>query len=383
MWPRGVWRRAVRAGDPRGRRPGTGARRRPTRTAMPTVTRIATCWWSAPARRGWRRRWRPPRGRRAGHPVRRAGGAGRLAAGRARARPSTASPRRTGSAETLATPAASVTLLPRTTAFGWYPDNMIGLVQRVTDHLAAPARGAAARAVVAGARRAGGDRGRAPSSGRWCFPATTGRASCWPTRRGVYLTAMACGPATRVVVATAAGQRLPRGACAARAPGPRSPRIVDGAPTPGGSHGAKTRARGRHPVHAGTQVIGHQRPAAGAARSARCGRQRRRDMPCDTVLMSGGWTPSVHLFSQSRGRLRFEPGAPTCPVTPAAGSAVAPVACDGTGAWRGLAAMGARGGACEAPGGTGDTSATSRRPPQHLDPRTDPRTSRERMARRD
>ena len=29
-----------------------------------------------------------------------------------------------------------VTLLPRTTAFGWYPDNMIGLVERVTDHLA-------------------------------------------------------------------------------------------------------------------------------------------------------------------------------------------------------------------------------------------------------
>ena len=32
----------------------------------------------------------------------------------------------------------SVTLLPRTTAFGWYPDNMIGLAERVTDHLAAP-----------------------------------------------------------------------------------------------------------------------------------------------------------------------------------------------------------------------------------------------------
>ncbi len=27
---------------------------------------------------------------------------------------------------------------------------------------------------------------------------------------------------------------------------------------------------------------------------------------CDAVLMSGGWTPSVHLFSQSRGKLRFD-----------------------------------------------------------------------------
>jgi sarcosine oxidase subunit alpha len=31
-----------------------------------------------------------------------------------------------------------------------------------------------------------------------------------------------------------------------------------------------------------------------------------RTVPCDTVLMSGGWTPSVHLFSQSRGRLVFD-----------------------------------------------------------------------------
>ena len=34
--------------------------------------------------------------------------------------------------------AADVTLLPRTTAFGWFPDNLVGLVQRVTDHLAHP-----------------------------------------------------------------------------------------------------------------------------------------------------------------------------------------------------------------------------------------------------
>jgi sarcosine oxidase subunit alpha len=31
-----------------------------------------------------------------------------------------------------------------------------------------------------------------------------------------------------------------------------------------------------------------------------------RTIPCDTLLMSGGWTPSVHLFSQSRGKLVFD-----------------------------------------------------------------------------
>ena len=31
-----------------------------------------------------------------------------------------------------------------------------------------------------------------------------------------------------------------------------------------------------------------------------------RTVACDALLMSGGWTPSVHLFSQSRGRLVFD-----------------------------------------------------------------------------
>src|SRR6202167_1821657 len=36
------------------------------------------------------------------------------------------------------------------------------------------------------------------------------------------------------------------------------------------------------------------------------GRVRRtRRFRCDTVLMSGGFTPSVHLFSQSRGKLQW------------------------------------------------------------------------------
>ncbi len=34
-----------------------------------------------------------------------------------------------------------------------------------------------------------------------------------------------------------------------------------------------------------------------------------REIACDALLMSGGWTPSVHLFSQSRGRLEFDEGA--------------------------------------------------------------------------
>jgi sarcosine oxidase, subunit alpha len=34
--------------------------------------------------------------------------------------------------------------------------------------------------------------------------------------------------------------------------------------------------------------------------------ERRRRVACDAVLMAGGWTPVVHLFSQSGGKLRFD-----------------------------------------------------------------------------
>ncbi len=38
-------------------------------------------------------------------------------------------------------------------------------------------------------------------------------------------------------------------------------------------------------------------------------RNRTRTLFCDLVLMAGGWTPTVHLFSQSRGRLRWDDAA--------------------------------------------------------------------------
>ena len=50
---------------------------------------------------------------------------------------------------------ANVTLLPRTTAIGYYHQNVVGLCQRLTDHLSRRAGGGAARAAVEGAGHAG------------------------------------------------------------------------------------------------------------------------------------------------------------------------------------------------------------------------------------
>ena len=60
-------------------------------------------------------------------------------------------------------------VLPRTTAFGYYAQNFVGLVERVTDHLATPGMRPAARAAVAGARGARWSWPPARSSGTWSF----------------------------------------------------------------------------------------------------------------------------------------------------------------------------------------------------------------------
>ncbi len=55
---------------------------------------------------------------------------------------------------------ARVSLLPRTTAFGYFPHNLIGLNERLTDHLDSAAGSLAARTALAGTRALGAARHR-------------------------------------------------------------------------------------------------------------------------------------------------------------------------------------------------------------------------------
>ncbi len=142
MWPRDAWRRLyepkIRAAAGLGRAPEAGGSR-------------YLCQSVRALRRAGRRRRagraRCCRGgcgqRGAGHPLRRAIGGRRVAAGGVRRPLRTAiegEPADQWLASTLRTLAANprVTLLPRTTAFGYFPHNLIGLNQRLTDHLARP-----------------------------------------------------------------------------------------------------------------------------------------------------------------------------------------------------------------------------------------------------
>ncbi|MGE0418816.1 MAG: sarcosine oxidase subunit alpha family protein [Acetobacteraceae bacterium] len=202
--------------------------------------------------------------------------------------------------EVLTTLSTRALVLPRTTAFGWYPDTMIGLVERVTDHLAE-------------------SDGQAPRERLWQVRAgrvviATGaieRPLVFPhnDRPGImladaartYLNRYGVKVGARAVVATTDDSAY-RAALDLHAGGVAIAGIVDRRMAPTGEAVEAARAAGI-PIHPGATV------------AATDGRRRVHSVrlsggpsviPCDTVLMCGGWTPTVHLHAQSRARLRFE-----------------------------------------------------------------------------
>jgi sarcosine oxidase subunit alpha len=190
---------------------------------------------------------------------------------------------------------ADVTLLPRTTAFGWFPDNLLGLVQRVTDHLDEPDP-------------------RLPRERLWHVRATKVVIAAGAVERPlvftgndrpgvmladaarVYLRRYGVKSGTRAVIATtddsayAAGVALQEAGVVISAVADLRTQVSDAA-----------RASGL-PTRNGTGLVN----TGGYLRVDRVTLSNGEGIACDLVLMCGGWTPSVHLYSQSRARLRFD-----------------------------------------------------------------------------
>ncbi len=193
----------------------------------------------------------------------------------------------------------NVTLLARTTAFGWYPDNLIGLAERVTDHLAMPdpklprerlwqvrarevviATGAHERPLV--------------------FPDNDRPGIMLAGAARAYLNRYGVKPGARVVIATACDSAY-AAALDLHAAGVMIAAIGDLRTDPRSPGVDAARAAGL-PVRTGAAITG----STGGLRvtGALFGTEW---VACDCLLMSGGWTPSLHLHSQSRGKLGFDP----------------------------------------------------------------------------
>ncbi len=213
-------------------------------------------------------------------------------------------------AETLAALASNdrVTLLSRTTAFGYFAQNFVALAERITDHLSAPdprlprerlwqvrakqvviASGAIERPLV--------------------FPENDRPGIMMAEAGRIYLNRYGVQAGSRVIVATASDTAY-RAAIDLKAQGVDVALIADMRPEPSGALVDAARQAGIR-IEAGcvvTGTLGRKR-----VKSVLLGRVRpdgsvvsAGSQACDCLLMSGGWTPNVSLYSQSRGKVVFD-----------------------------------------------------------------------------
>jgi sarcosine oxidase subunit alpha len=202
-----------------------------------------------------------------------------------------------------------VRLLTRTTAFGYFPHNLLGLNQRLSDHLGRPdpsqprerqwqvrakevvlATGAIERPLV--------------------FPGNDRPGILLAAAARTYLNRYGALAGSRAVLVTACDAAYQAALDLHRA-GAAIEAIVD--VRAGSSDGALPEAARRAglPIETQSTVLG----TAGRLRIRAVRIQKldasggpagpARRIRCDLLLMSGGLTPSVHLFSQSRGKLAW------------------------------------------------------------------------------
>ncbi|MFI7635440.1 2Fe-2S iron-sulfur cluster-binding protein [Nonomuraea sp. NPDC049400] len=200
-----------------------------------------------------------------------------------------------------------VTVLPRTTVFGYYDDNYLVAVERRTNHLggAAPAHVARERIWRIRARRvvlATGAHERPIAFAGNDLPGVmlAGAARTYVNRYGVL-------PGRRAVVFTA-GDSAYAAAFDLVGAGVEVAAIVDVRSEP--PYRAEAAARGIEVLagHVVTTALGDREVSSvlvgrltgtGAVTGERA-------LDADLLLVSGGWNPVVHLFSQAGGTLRYD-----------------------------------------------------------------------------
>ncbi|WP_131115150.1 sarcosine oxidase subunit alpha family protein [Lichenihabitans psoromatis] len=202
---------------------------------------------------------------------------------------------------------ANVTLLPRTQAFGYYGHNLVALTERLTDHLASNDRptprermwqvrakevvlatGAIERPLV--------------------FPGNDRPGVMLAGSARVFLNRYGVKVGHRVLVATAHDSAY-RAALDLRAAGAEIAAILDLRQHPSGPLVAEAEAVGIRILRGATVTGTKGYWRVSEATVGHVSGEYVTDLEtiaCDALLMSGGWTPSIHLFSQSRGVVAFD-----------------------------------------------------------------------------
>ena len=198
----------------------------------------------------------------------------------------------------------NVTVLTRTTAFGYYNHNFVGLVERVTDHLSPPDKSLprerlwqvrAKRVILA-----------TGSIERHMVFANNDRPGIMlASAARTYLNHFGVAVGRKVGVYTANDSAYEAAFDLKRA-GVTVAAIVDVREKPGEAVLAEARALGIEVLTGHSVVDTKGKLRVSSMSVARNGGGSARAIPVDALLMSAGWTPSVHLFSQSRGKVAYD-----------------------------------------------------------------------------
>ncbi|MCV9966517.1 sarcosine oxidase subunit alpha [Pararhizobium sp. BT-229] len=198
----------------------------------------------------------------------------------------------------------NVTVLPRTTAFGYYAQNFVGLTERVTEHLAKPDRKLprerlwqvrAKRVIIA----------TGAIERHMVFANNDRPGIMLASAARTFLNHFGVAVGKKVGVYTANDSAYEAAFDLKRA-GITVAAIVDSREKPGEGVLAEARALGIEVLagHAVVDTSGKLRVSSMSV--ARNGGGRARSIAIDALLMSAGWTPSVHMFSQSRGKVAYD-----------------------------------------------------------------------------
>ncbi len=198
----------------------------------------------------------------------------------------------------------NVEVLTRTTAFGYYNHNFVALAERVTDHMARPDRELPReRLIQVRARRVILATGAIERHMVFANNDRPGIMLASAARE--YLNHYGVAVGARIGVYTAHDSAY-EAAFDLKKAGVSVSAIVDCRTRPGEAVLAEARRLGIE-VLAGHSVIDTSgRLRVSSMTVARNGGGAKRKIAVDALLMSAGWTPSVHMFSQSRGKLRFD-----------------------------------------------------------------------------
>lgn len=198
----------------------------------------------------------------------------------------------------------NVTLLTRTTGFGYYNHNFVGLVERVTDHLAALDKSlprerlwqVRAKKVILANGQIERHMVFANNDRPGIMLASAGRT---------YLNHFGVAVGSKVGVYTAHDSAYEAAFDLKRA-GVTVAAIVDCRENPGEAVLAEARKLGIEVMTGHSVIKAGGKLRVNSISVARNGGGSARKIAVDALLVSAGWTPSVHLFSQSRGKVKFD-----------------------------------------------------------------------------